>query len=182
MRRTIITITAAVTVAAASAATAWAIAPQHPASASASAVRTPSLLRTAHVMRGYPTGPSATYSGDTGAIGLVAPISFRLPAQADSYTATVTLSFQYRTTGHGHFYVAPDFRSGGRSRHVAAPTRRYLAASSQRTSATLVFKAGLRSGVTYSLGVGANVQRTNPQPVSITTRSLVVEVEAWPVG
>lgn len=179
MRRTIITISAVLVVAAGSVATGWAVAPRH--SAVASAVRTPAVQRTVHLVRSYPVGPSAAYSGDTGSIGLTTPLNFRLPASAEHYSATVTLSFQYRTTGRGHFYLAPTVKSGGKERDVIAPAQRNLGASGS-TSTTMVLRAGLRSGVTYSLSVGANVNRTNPKPVSIATRRMVVEIEAWPGG
>jgi hypothetical protein len=182
MQRILVAAGAVVCAGAASAAVAWAAAPRLSGATSSTTVRTPSLVRSAHVVRGYAVGPSASYSGDTGSIGVVDPIAFRLPGSAAGYTATVTVSFHYRTSGQGRFYVDASVRSGGRTIDVVSPNRRVLAATITSTSTTVVFRASLRSGVTYRLAVGANLTRDGLQAASITTRRVLVDVEAWPVG
>ena len=130
-----------------------------------------------HLVRLIRQGPSAVYDTDTGSIGVTEAIRFRVPA--DVNMGTVTMSFEYRTTGSGQFTVSPVFRLDGRRIKLVQPTPRHLAPSSGFTSATVEFRARLFSGDTYGLVFTANVNRSNLQPASIHTRRMVVVVEGW---
>lgn len=142
---------------------------------------TPSLRLSAHVSRYYASGPSAFYDGDVVGIGVIDPVRFRLPSGANTCVTMITVSFQYRTTGKGVFRVKPTVKSGRRTLDVT-PVMRDLASSNERTSTSEVFRARLRCGATYRLGIGVSAVNGAGKQKSIGTRRMLVEVAAWPAG
>jgi hypothetical protein len=179
MRRILMVCAALVCTAAASASVAWAL----PGGATTSTTAAhPSLARTAHLVRFFATGPSSSVGGGAASASAPAEVSFKLPTSASTYAATITLSFEYRTTGSITYYVEPGLSRGSGTQVHAHPVSRNLAPSLQRTSVTLEFRTALVSSATYTLQPIAIATAPNLDSGSITTSRLLVDVEAWPTS
>lgn len=180
MRRTLIVCAALICTAAASVSIAAAL-PRSATSTATTDVANPPLVRTVHLTRFYPTGPSMSVGG--GAASAYAPpaVTFRLPASASTYTAMITFSLDYRTTGSLHYLVNPDLTRGATTVAVT-PLRRNIAPSNVSASTTSMFRTSLRSGVTYALTALASVSPEGLVSGSITTSRFLVDIEAWPTS
>jgi hypothetical protein len=144
-----------------------------------SAAKTPQPSSTVRVLHFYKRGPSALYGSDVGAIGVVDPISFRVPTVKGVGAFTVSLSFTYRTQGMGKFYVSARVMTAEGKQLSTRPQTRLLAASVKRTSTTVLFVGrGLSSGRDYKLFVGANLNRKGASSVALETYKMAVEIQA----
>jgi len=127
----------------------------------------------------YPNGPtSACESGGQDAVCsqmIVAPMRFTVPEAAGS-RATVSLSFQYRTTGKGRHEIF----GGSDTKHGVVPARRALGPSNVPTSATVQLQLrDLEPGSEQSFSFGTNTVLGNVQVGStgITTSKVLLTIE-----
>ncbi|MBV9487393.1 MAG: hypothetical protein JO246_15205 [Frankiaceae bacterium] len=141
---------------------------------------TPALKRTAEVKVFYKIGPGITCSGDSCGLSGPHPVSFQLPP-GTSYTATITLSFDYRTSDRGSFVIGPSLKP---RTTALQPAERPLARSVQLDTRSASFTVtGLRGGTIYNLSVGATTRhRPLRGRVVMTTRRLLVDLIARPTG
>lgn len=142
----------------------------------------PSSTRVTRATRFYGVGPSAEYDFDVGSIGEVRPLRLALEPGTTS-DIVVTISMDYRTTGDDRFVVGPLVRRDGRFGPVVEvrPQVRAVAASSSRTSKTATFLLrDLRGGHEYWFSPTVNVSLRVGDRSSITSRHVVLVVDATP--
>lgn len=182
MRRLLATTSTLVCIATASASIAWATAPRHDSPSSSAGAQASFPARSAHLVRIFPSGPSGSKAADVVTVGKTVPISLRLPATTAKYTATITLSFQYRTTGRGGYLVLPNVLDNTNQPIAVRPFSRNLAPSHHRASTTTIYRTMLRGGSTYRVFVTAAVTTPDGGAASVDTSRMLVELEAWPAG
>jgi hypothetical protein len=129
----------------------------------------------------YGEGPSASYSGDVGAIGGVSPLRLTFPA-GRTYDVLVTVSLDYRTSRGDRFVVdlgvRRDTEFGQRVRVL--PARRDLRAAPSGSTATVLFRMlDLKGGREYWFSPSVNVS-DRIGDASISSRRVLVVVDATP--
>jgi hypothetical protein len=133
----------------------------------------------ARVIHFYPTGPGESCDGDSCGVGVLQPIPFVFRGAGTRYQATVTLSFQYRTSARGAFDAEVGVRDPSGHRLAILPAKRVLAARTVGDSTSIEFLVnGLRPGVRYDLYISALIDRRAGRRNSIETSNLLVVVEA----
>lgn len=126
----------------------------------------------------YTVGPSAVVDGDSGGVGVVAPIIIHLPAAPHAYSGTVTMSFGYVTYGDGLFRAdvavrTPTLHSIG---EVLPHDGRTLGPAVHRTSTTLVFQVQrVPAGRDLRLEVGVSVTPRHDAKSGISTANILVQ-------
>src|SRR5689334_14387201 len=90
------------------------------------------------VHRFYGTGPSARYSGDSGGIGVVPPLTFTV-TEPQAQAGVVTISFSYRTAGPGPFVTSARIEDEQGHPVAVRPDQVPLAAASRSTTTTVRF-------------------------------------------
>ena len=139
------------------------------------------LVRAHHY---WGAGPSASYDGDSGGIGEVEPFRVAVPGSAASYAAVVTVSFDYRATGPGAFWLGlPVVEAGARPGdhgppiEPVRPATRRLAATTW-TSATAQFVVPrLDGGTSYDVRPSVNAAGGTNR---IATRHVIVTIDLQP--
>lgn len=140
---------------------------------------TPGIVR---ATRSYGAGPAAEYDFDSGSIGVVTPLRLSFPS-GTSYDVVVTVAFDYRTSADDRFVVGMLVRrdSGSGHRVSVTPPQRAIAASTVRTSSTVVFRLiGLPGGHAYWFSPTVNVSETVGNHSSIGSSRVLLVVDATP--
>jgi hypothetical protein len=128
----------------------------------------------------WTVGPSATYDFDNGGIGTVSPLRVTLaPGSSD---VVVTISMDYRTSPDDRFVAGLYVRRDRRYGHLVPviPNQRAIAASSARSSATLMFQlTDLPGGHTYLFFPSVNVSHRDNK-ASIEASRVLMTVDSTP--
>jgi hypothetical protein len=124
-------------------------------------------------------GPFASCTSDSCGIGVPRPVPFQFNGHQVAYRATITMSFDYRTSPGGAFTVDAKVE-GPHGRVSGTPDLRPLTAVPSPDSTTMVFVAsGLRPGVHYLVSFDANItHRDGRHRTSIRVTDMVVTVDA----
>ena len=126
----------------------------------------------------YRTGPSAVYGSDYGGLGGVAPLTWQEPEGVGG-SAVVEASFQYRTHGTGPFDVSVAVKRAGGPRPTVRPGELVLAPAPDGGSTTVRFVVPeLPGGHTYQAYLGVNSRPTPAGHNKVTTRKVVLTVDA----
>jgi len=127
------------------------------------------------------TGPGGSCSGTTCQTDFPRGPSFRIPTGGSSYTAIITISMQYNTSGQGHYaFEASLWEPNGQPHDHVLPRGRRLVPSTSPLSTTLVYRVshlvpGRRYTVRYVLDI-----RANGTSLRLTTHHLLAVVTARP--
>ncbi|WP_395658633.1 hypothetical protein [Nocardioides sp.] len=138
----------------------------------ARAPQEPQPVQSAH--RAWAAGPSATYEGDSGGIGVVRPLRVAVPD--GTYDAVVTVSFDYRTRGPGPYETGLDL-----DRADAVPDSHALPGAASSTPTTVRYLlADLEGGRTYAVAPAVNSTSPAHGTNRIATRHVLVTVDLTP--
>ena len=136
------------------------------------------VVRAHHYWR---AGPSAEYDGDSGGIGGVSPFRVAVPGAADTYSAVVTVSFDYRAKGPGAFWLRlPVVEAGaqpgdhGLPSEPVRPATRRLAASPWTTATAEFVVPRLAGGTSYDLAPTVNAAGGSNR---IATRHVILTID-----
>jgi hypothetical protein len=159
---------------------AWVVAAGPSRSDRRSTPLTPGIKR---ATRSYAVGPSADYDFDSGTIGTVTPLQLSFPS-GSAFDVVVTVSLDYSTSADDRFVTALLVRRDSEFGHrePATPPERAIAASTVRTSSTVVFRIRhLQGGHTYWFSPTVNVSERVGNHSSISSSRVVLVVDATPL-
>lgn len=170
MRRTARLVFALITVLAASVGVAWAASPGGSSTGTSTTARHPF-----HRVLWLGAGPLQECGLSDCVGGNSSGVPFTVPGHG-SYTAAITVSFQYRVAGTGRFGTGLSL-----GRHTpTTPAERVLAPTDGPSSTTIVFRARLVGGRQYSV-VPTVFAKNSSQQYHIGMSRVLFEINAYPV-
>lgn len=121
-------------------------------------------------------GPSADYSGDVGAIGLMSPVRVALSVQSD---VVVSFSFGYRAS-QDPFAASLRVQGPGDGTRAATPDVRRVRPAAHRDSTTLQYLVTDLPPGTYRFSMEVNVDGRWRSPARITTGQVLISGTVTP--
>lgn len=138
------------------------------AAAGARTVVEPAAASAFHAYRQQ--GPSADYSGDVGAIGLMRPVRVALSARSD---VVVSLSFGYRAS-KDPFAASLRVQGPDDRTRAATPDARRIRSAAHRDSTTVQYLVPDLPPGTYRFSMEVNVDGNWRSPARITTGQVLI--------